>query len=426
MIREKLAIHGGPRAVTIDSEEQWKRPVEEEKRLVNDLLEKGFLSGSGEGLPLEFEEEFRDYIGADYCLTVDHGSSALTSAFYAAGVGPGDEVITPTIGYIGSYCGALHMGARPVFCDVDPKTLLIDPEDAERRITRHTRAIDAIHLWGQVCDMDALMDIGSRHGITIVEDAAHCTGAEWGGKKIGNAGDITCFSLQGTDPGGKPVSGGEGGIVTTNSRELYERQLIYCHLHRMGLTKELTNPEYGRLDAEVLGLKWRAHPLALAIAKVSLSTLEYRNKRRAENRERIFKALRGLSGLDPISDYGKAKPAGFYGGLKIKYNPEHLDGLSIDKFVEAMNSEGGPLSATHLRLEHLRSIFTRGFDLWGHGRGPLGSDFKVYKKGDFPVAESFADRVLTLPAYIETKDGFLDQYVAAFGKVISNYKSLLT
>ena len=128
MIDERLAIHGGRRAVTIDSEEQWKRPLEEEKMLINNPLEKGALSGSGKGLPLEFEEEFRKYIGADYCLTVDHGSSALASAFYAAGVGPGDEVITPTIGYIGSYCGALHMGARPVFCNVDPNMLLIDPD----------------------------------------------------------------------------------------------------------------------------------------------------------------------------------------------------------------------------------------------------------------------------------------------------------
>jgi len=422
---ERLAIHGNARAVTIDSKEQWKRPIEEEKRLINDLLEKGSLSGAGEGLQLEFEEEFRKYIGADYCLTVDHGSSALASAFYAAGVGPGDEVITPTIGYIGSYCGALHMGARPVFCDVDPNTLLIDPKDAERRITRNTRAIDAIHYYGQICDMDALMEIGRRYGIAIVEDAAHCTGAEWGGKKIGNAGDITCFSLQGADPDGKPVSGGEGGMVTTNNRELYERQLIYCHLHRSGITKELTNPEYRRLDPEVLGLKWRAHPLALALAKVSLSSLQYRNKRKLENRETIFRALRDLPGLEPIRDYDKAKPAGFYGGLKVKYHPENMGGLPIGKFVAAMKAEGAPLSASHLRLEHLRSIFTRGFDLWGHDRGPLGRYFRTYRKGDFPTAEGLADGILTMPAYIEPNEGFLDQYIDAFSKVTLHYKALL-
>lgn len=99
--------------------------------------------------------------------------------------------------------------------------------------------------------------------------------------------------------------------------------------------------------------------------------------------------------------------------------------LPIGKFVEAMNAEGAPLSATHLKLEHLRNIFTRGFDLWGHDRGPLGSDFRVYRKDDFSVAEALSDKVLTMPAYIETKEGFLDQYIDAFRKVTSNYKSLL-
>jgi hypothetical protein len=93
--------------------------------------------------------------------------------------------------------------------------------------------------------------------------------------------------------------------------------------------------------------------------------------------------------------------------------------------VEALKAEGAPISATRLTLEHLRSIFTRGFDLWGHDRGPLGRYFKVYKRGDFPLAESYADKVLTIPAYIETEEGFLDQYVEAFNKVTSNYGSLL-
>jgi len=105
-MNEKLAILGGPKAVTIDSSEQWKRPIDEEKKIVCDLIERGELSGAGFGISKEFEEEFREYIGCEYCLTVDHGSTALASAYYAVGVGPGDEVITPVAGYIGSYAGA--------------------------------------------------------------------------------------------------------------------------------------------------------------------------------------------------------------------------------------------------------------------------------------------------------------------------------
>jgi perosamine synthetase len=428
---EKLAIHGGKPAVDIDSAEQWKRPVEEEKRAVSELVERGFLSGSGRGLPKEFEEEFREFIGCDYCLTVNHGSTALASAYYAVGVGPGDEIVTPTVGYIGSYCGALHLGARPVLCDIDPKTLLIDPEDVERKITKRTAAINAIHMNGRVCDMDALMDIGKRYGIPIVEDAAHAHGSEWDGKKIGNIGNIACFSLQGTTPGGKPVCGGEGGVVTTNNREFYERQLIYCHLHRGDVAEELTNPAYKGLGSQGIGRKWRAHPLALAIARVSLTTLEYRNQRRVENRKKVFDALKELPGVEPVHTYPKSRPAGFYGGLKVIYNPDELGGLPAASFVEAVRAEGAPVSGPSLSLEHLRKIFAEGFDIWGRDRGPLGGEFfglppfQVYKKGDFPVAESLADKVLTLPAYIEPKEGFLDQYIEAFRKVVENYKSLL-
>jgi dTDP-4-amino-4,6-dideoxygalactose transaminase len=435
---DRLAILGGKPAVTVSTREKWMRPIEEEKKLIWELLERGEISGSGAGLPREFEEEFKEFIGCEYCLTVDHGSTALMSAYYAAGVGPGDEVITPVAGYIGSYAGALHMGARPVFCDIDPHTLLMDPEDAERRITHRTRAINPIHMGGNVCNMDALMDIGRRYGIAIIEDACHAAGAEWDGKKIGNISDITCFSLQGVNPTGKPVAGGEGGIVCTNNRELYERMLIYCHLHRAGVTEELTNPTYRMLDSEVLGLKFRAHPIALAIAKVSLKTLPYRNERIRENWRKISNALKDLPGLEPVQSYKKAKPGGFYGGHKIIYHPEELGGLPTNKFVEALRAEGVPVwtrmvSSSGPGLEHLHMIFRRGFDLWGRGRGPLDTSreffglppFKGYKWGDFPVAESLLDKVLTIPAYIEPEEGLIEQIIEAFRKVCNNYQQLL-
>ena len=428
----ELAIHGGKPAVTIDSSEQWKRPVEREWKLVRGLVEAGSLSMAGSGLPKEFEDEFRELIGAKYCLTTDHGTSALMSAYYAVGVGPGDEVITPVAGYMCSYAGALHLGARPIFCDIDPKSLLIDPKDAERKITRRTRAINIVHMGGNLCDMDAFLELGGKYGVAIVEDAAHAHGAEWDGEKIGNIGDITCFSLQGTNPYGKGIAGGEGGIVTTNNREFYERQLVYCHLHRAGLMKDLTNPAYRMFDSEVLGLKFRAHPLALAIAKVSLETLQYRMERSDENREKIFDALRELPGLEPEQTYPKAKRVTLYGGLKVVYHPDELSALPVERFVEAMQAEGAPVRGPGYRhagstqkLQHLKGVFARGFDLWGHGRGPLGGDYEVPPKGSFPVAESMDKNFLSIPGYTEAKEGLLDQFIEAFRKVTSGHKALV-
>lgn len=428
---EKLAVQGGKPLVDIESSEQWKRPIEREMTLVRRLLEEGHLSGAGTGVPKEFEEQFGKFIGARYCLTTDHGTTALASAYYAVGVGPGDEVITPVAGYIASYAGAIHLGAHPVFADVDPRTLLVDPKDVERKITRRTRAINIVHLGGNICDMEAFLKIGGKYGVAIVEDAAHAHGAEWDGNRIGSIGDITCFSLQGINPNGKPVAGGEGGIVTTNNREFYERQLIYCHLHRAGIKDELTNPAYRMFDEQVLGLKFRAHPLALALAKVSLESLEYRIRRSNENREKVFDVLERMLGLEPEHSHPKAKRISLYGGLKVIYHPEELDDLPIEKFVEAVRVEGAPISdpgweyaGSTQKLQHLKPLFTRGFNLWGHNRGPLGDDFEVPKKGTFPVAESLNNRFFTIPSYIEPKEGFLEQYIGAFEKVMSKYKIL--
>jgi dTDP-4-amino-4,6-dideoxygalactose transaminase len=203
-------------------------------------------------------------------------------------------------------------------------------------------------------------------------------------------------------------------------------QLAFCHLHRSGVTDELTLPPYSKLDSEVLGLKWRAHPLALAIAKVSLSTLVYRNERRRQNRQIIFDALRELPGIEPVHDYPKARPAGFYGGLRLIYNPDELDGLPVKRFVQAVQAEGAPISGPGLgHMEHLRTIYTEGFDIWGHNRHPLNRSFKPHKRGDFPVSEDLQQRVLRLPAYIEPKDGFLEQYIEAFRKVVMSHKELL-
>ncbi|RLF05901.1 MAG: hypothetical protein DRJ64_05060 [Thermoprotei archaeon] len=432
-----LAILGGQKTVTVSVSERWKRPIEKEKELIYELLEKGEITGEGAGISKIFEDEFKEYIGCDYCLVVSHGHLALASAYYAAGVGPGDEIITPSAGYIGSYAGALHMGARPVFSEIDPHTLLMDPEDVEKRITYRTRAINPVHMNGNVCDMDSFIDMGRRHGIPIVEDAAHAAGCEWGGKKIGNVGDIAAFSLQGVNPGGKPVAGGEGGVVCTNDRRLYERALIYCHLHRKNIVNELTLPEYRGLDAEVLGLKFRAHPLALAVALVSLRTLPYRMERAIENREKLFNGLRKIEGIEPVKSYPKARWHGLYRGWPIIIHPNELDGISPVVFQKALRAEGVPIkghgwASGHLG-EHLRNIFTRGFDLWGHGRGPLDPihgfmglpPFKPYKLGDYPITEDLAKRVFILRPYIDPDPKLIDQIIEAFKKVVENRKELL-
>jgi len=418
---DKLAIHGGKPAVSISTADLWEPPIEEEKKAVCELIDQQFLSGSGKGIGKQFEDEFRAYTGAAFCLTVDHGSNAIMSALYAVGVGPGDEVITPTLGYIGSYAGIIHLGARPVFCDVDPDTMLIDPADAEKRVTSRTRAVLPVHFNGYVCDMDGLAGLRDKHGVAIVHDAAHAHPAGWNGVNLGSFADVVCYSLQGSDPFGKPVSSGEGGMTTTGNREYYERMLIYCHLHRSGIEAELTNPTYRMLGSQGLGLKWRAHPLALAIALISLRNVGHRDQRRLEHRRTLYRALEGVPGVRIPKPYAKARDGGFYGGLILFCAPDDLVGVAPDQYMAALRAEGVPLTPRRDGPEHLRPLFQQGFDLYGHGRGPIAPGSNTYKVGDFPVAEDLCPRIMYVPAYIDPPEGLLDQIVAAFQKVGAYY-----
>lgn len=424
----KLAIHCGPKAVSLDASEQWERPVDEMKEAVCALIDQDMLSGSGKGVPKQFEDEFREFIGCKYVLTASHGHLALASAFFAAGLGAGDEFIHPSRGYIGSYAGALHMGATPVFCELDPKTLLVDPEDVERRITPKTRVISPVHYFGRVCDMDRLLDMCQRHGVTLVEDAAHAHGSEWDGKKIGSFGHIACFSMQGSDPRSKPVACGEGGIIATNDRELYERCLIYCHLHRGGAMEELTNPVYRQLEHQFLGWKWRAHPLTLALARISLKHLPDRIRKFAANRDELAEKINGVPGIELAHNYPKSKGAEIYAGLRFLYDPEALGGLTAKPFCDALNAEGVAMEHDIFRIpEHLRTLYTRDLPgLWGKGHpGPANLPLPRYKEGDFPITESLPGRVLGLEGWVECTDGLMDQVAAAIRKVVDNHKDLL-
>ncbi len=379
-------------------------------------------------MPRDFEAEFREFVGCEYVIATSHGHTAIAGAFFAAGVGRGDEFIHPDIGYTGSYVGALHMGATPVFCEVDPNTLLADPKDIEKRITNKTRAINPIHHAGRVCDMDALLELCRRHNIMLVEDAAHAHGSEWGGRRIGNVGHVACFSLQGVLPSGKPVAAGEGGILATNDREIYERALVYTQLHRTGVTDELTNPVYAKLEPQLLGWKWRPHPLALAIARVSLRTLPWRIQRFAENRDALVDRLRGVPGIRPVATYPKAKGSELYGGLTFLYDPDALGGLPVTTFSEALAAEGVPNRAWGFhKPEHLRSIYTEDLPgLWGRNHvGPADVPLPRYREGDYPVTEGLQSRVLRLKGWIETTDQAISQTADAFKKVVEHHKELL-
>lgn len=188
---------------------------------VVDVLKSDFLT-TGPKIA-EFEQTVADYVGAKYAVAISNGTSALHAACFAAGIEPGDEVITTPLTFAASANCVLYCGGTPVFADVDPKTYNIDPEDIQRKITDRTKAIIAVHLAGQPCDMDAIHSIAREHGLIVIEDGAHALGSVYKGKKVGSMSDMTTFSFHPV----KPITTGEGGMIVTDNEEFYKKMALF-------------------------------------------------------------------------------------------------------------------------------------------------------------------------------------------------------
>lgn len=188
---------------------------------VVDVLQSDFLT-TGPKIA-EFEQTVADYVGAKYAVAISNGTSALHAACFAAGIGPGDEVITTPLTFAASANCVLYCGGTPVFADVDPKTYNIDPEDIRRKITDRTKAIIAVHLAGQPCDMDAIHSIAREHGLIVIEDGAHALGSVYKGKKVGSMSDMTTFSFHPV----KPITTGEGGMIVTDNEDFYKKMILF-------------------------------------------------------------------------------------------------------------------------------------------------------------------------------------------------------
>ena len=199
-----------------------KQTIEQDDiQAVVDVLKSDFLT-TGPKIA-EFEQTVADYVGAKYAVAISNGTSALHAACFAAGIGPGDEVITTPLTFAASANCVLYCGGTPVFADVDPKTYNIDPDDIRRKITDRTKAIIAVHLAGQPCDMDAIHSIAREHGLIVIEDGAHALGSVYKGKKVGSMSDMTTFSFHPV----KPITTGEGGMIVTDNEDFYKKMVLF-------------------------------------------------------------------------------------------------------------------------------------------------------------------------------------------------------
>ncbi len=418
--RQQLALLDGPKTVTVPPGDRWQTISDAERAAVDEALRGRDLYAP---TPL-FEQEFREFVGTKYALALCNGTAALHSALFAAGVRAGDEVIVPSYTWHASITPILHCGGTPVFCEVDPDTWTADAADVARRITPRTRAVVVTHVLGNPAEMDAIEAVTKPRGIVVIEDASHAHGATYDGRPVGSIGDVGCFSLQGS----KAVTAIEGGMAATDDTDLYERMVV---LGRYGQIEQLlVTDRYRDLHNIGLGIKYRPHPLGMAMARVQLRRLPDLNARRRRWFAQLDAALDALPGLAPQRVYPKAERGGLllYSG---KIMPDDL-GVPLATFRRALAAEGVPttpgITPFGYGKMHLEPVFTDfPFDGFGGPWGSPGGDpRRPQPRGSLPVTEALADQIFWLTTPVDPDPAWLEQVIAAFQKVVDQAPRLRT
>ena len=412
----KLALLDGSKTVNSEAGDMFKWPI------VNQTMEDGVLqvlrdgNMSGTDITKKFEQAYAEWTGVKYALAHSSGTASLQCAMYGVGVGQGDEIICPSITYWASCVQALTLGASVVFADIDPVTLCIDPDDMERRITPRTKAVVVVHYLSYPADMDRIMTIARKHNLKVIEDVSHAHGALYKGKLAGTFGDAAGYSMM----SGKSFAIGEGGMLTTDSREVYERAIVFAHYERHN---EITDEKI-KAGAGVPwgGYKYRMHQLS------SIVGLEQVKKYPAEIAEidqamnYFWDLLEGVPGLDahrPAKASGSTK-GGWYASHGI-YKKEELGGLSLKRFCEAVQAEGVPFCTPGCNAAlHTHPLFSK-VDVYGSGT-PTN---RAGSSGKLPVAEGIQARVFNIPWFKHYRPEIIAEYAAAYRKVAENYRELL-
>ncbi len=348
-----------------------------------------------------FEKQIADYVGAAHCIALNSCTAALHLALIALGVEPGDEVITSPITFASTANVIVHCGATPVFADVESDTFNLDPERFEAAITPRTKAVIPVHLFGQACDMDAINAIAKRHGIAVIEDAAHAIGTEYKGRRIGGTGNLTAFSFYATK---NITSGGEGGALTTNDPALAEK-LAIMSLH--GISKDAwkrySSSGYKHWDIISPGYKYNMFDLQASIAIPQLARIDAFWKRRVELKAIYDAAFRDVPEILLPAERSYGLHAYHLYPIVVRTEALTTDRDGIMNAIQAENVGVG----VHFRAVHLHPYY---MDAWHFARGM------------FPRAEYYSDRTISLPLYPKMADADAGDVVAVVRKVIAAHR----
>lgn len=339
----------------------------------------------------EFEKAFAEFTGAKEAVAVSNGTAALHCAMAGAGVGPGDEVIVSTMTFVASANAAVYMGATPVFADVTPDTLTIDPADVARKITPKTKAIVAVDYCGQPCDYDALWALCEKHGLKLISDACHAVCGEYRGKSVGTLADFSTFSLHPV----KHFTTGEGGLITTDDPEKAQLMRVF---RNHGITSDhRTRAATGGFAYEqvMLGYNYRLTDIQSALGLSQLKKLPQWQERRWAIAKRYREAFADMNAVRPLAEVPHTKHG--YHLFVVRIDPEGSR-LTRDELFPILRSKHELGINVHYQPVHTQPFYQQTFGT---------------KIGDCPVAEAAWPQILTIPIWGNMTDAQADRVIDA-------------
>ena len=420
---DRLAIFGGTPVVEDGITRSWPQVRDDDRQAVLRVLERGRLGGPRAPEAVALQEEWAAYCGVRHSLATNSGTAALHLALIAAGVQPGDEVITSAFTFSASAHAILHALAIPVFADIDPVTFTMDPALVEALVTDRTRAIMPVHIHGMPADLDPMLDLCRRRGLVLIEDACQAHGAEYKGRRVGGFGQSAAFSLNFT----KSFPGGEGGLFTTNDDEVErvaDSARVFGEDTRV-LDEVLIRPYFSYR----IGWNYRSQELPAALARAQLAHLDEANGRAIRNAARLTEGLRGRRGLRPPEV--PADRVSTFQKYRVRLLPAEL-GLDVDpvafrdRVLVALRAEGVAAALWHTKPVPAYPLFQEragyGGTMFPWTMPPASRDV-TYDPAGYPETSRLLDASVLIgsePQPLCAQDlPLMDRYLEAVARVLA-------
>lgn len=369
-----LAINGG-KAYRRKPFPKWPKSDEREATLINEVLESGnWWRVTGEKVK-KFEKYFSKFQNTEYCLGVTSGTHAIELSLASLGIGKGDEVVLPAFTYISTGSAVVCSNATPVLVDVDEETFCISPDAFEAAITAKTKAVIAVHMAGNACDMERICEIANKYGIKVIEDSAHGHGGEYKGRRLGSIGNVGIFSFQ----NGKLMTCGEGGAIVTNDNAIYENAYL-----RHGVGRPLNDSGYNH---NVLGSTSRMSEFHAAILLAQMERVDDMNKLREKNAVYLDRLLSDIDGVIP-QKRSKGTTIFTHYMYMFYFDSSKFNGMTRNEFVEVLRAEGIPANIAFPVVSDTKLFREQNFD----------RRIDNYKcNADLSFARKIANEVICMP-----------------------------